>query len=93
MVSLFDNTEMTAYWKGHGFEEVILIDAKDFDDAVFAKRNKSGWTLWVAIADVSHYVKIGSALDDEAINRGTSVYFPGHVIPMLPEKLSKPSAT
>ena len=64
-------------------------DAKDFDDAVFAKQIKGGgWTLFVAIADVSHYVKIGSALDDEAINRGTSVYFPGHVIPMLPEKLS-----
>ena len=64
-------------------------DAKDFDDAVFAESKKSGgWTLFVAIADVSNYVKIGSALDDEAINRGTSVYFPGHVIPMLPEKLS-----
>jgi ribonuclease R len=64
-------------------------DAKDFDDAVFAQQKKGGgWTLFVAIADVSHYVKIGSALDDEAINRGTSVYFPGHVIPMLPEKLS-----
>lgn len=64
-------------------------DAKDFDDAVFAESKKSGgWTLFVAIADVSNYVKIGSALDSEAINRGTSVYFPGHVIPMLPEKLS-----
>jgi ribonuclease R len=64
-------------------------DAKDFDDAVFAESKKSGgWTLFVAIADVSNYVKIGSALDREAINRGTSVYFPGHVIPMLPEKLS-----
>jgi ribonuclease R len=64
-------------------------DAKDFDDAVFARQHKEGgWTLFVAIADVSHYVKIGSALDEEAINRATSVYFPGHVIPMLPEKLS-----
>tara|TARA_B110000037_G_scaffold60651_1_gene74276 strand:- start:1073 stop:3610 length:2538 start_codon:yes stop_codon:yes gene_type:complete len=64
-------------------------DAKDFDDAVFARQHKEGgWTLFVAIADVSHYVKIGSALDDEAITRATSVYFPGHVIPMLPEKLS-----
>lgn len=64
-------------------------DAKDFDDAVYARRHRhGGWTLFVAIADVSHYVTIGSALDDEAINRATSVYFPGHVIPMLPEKLS-----
>ena len=64
-------------------------DAKDFDDAVFAHRHQRGnWTLYVAIADVSHYAKIGSALDEEAINRGTSVYFPGHVIPMLPEELS-----
>ncbi len=64
-------------------------DAKDFDDAVFARQHKEGgWTLFVAIADVSHYVKIGSALDEEAITRATSVYFPGHVIPMLPEKLS-----
>ncbi len=64
-------------------------DAKDFDDAVFAQRNsRGGWTLHVAIADVSHYVEIGSALDEEAAVRGTSVYFPGHVVPMLPEKLS-----
>ncbi|MFK7864892.1 MAG: ribonuclease R [Pseudohongiellaceae bacterium] len=64
-------------------------DAKDFDDAVYAEaKKKGGWTLFVAIADVSNYVKIGSALDAEAINRSTSVYFPGHVIPMLPEKLS-----
>ncbi len=64
-------------------------DAKDFDDAVFAHRHQGGnWTLYVAIADVSHYVTLGSALDEEAISRATSVYFPGHVIPMLPEKLS-----
>ena len=64
-------------------------DAKDFDDAVYAAPGKQGgWTLFVAIADVSHYVRIGSALDEEASNRATSVYFPGHVIPMLPEKLS-----
>ncbi len=64
-------------------------DAKDFDDAVFAHRHQRGnWTLYVAIADVSHYVAIGSALNEEAITRATSVYFPGHVIPMLPEKLS-----
>jgi len=64
-------------------------DAKDFDDAVFARKHEEGgWTLFVAIADVSHYVKVGSALDEEAVTRATSVYFPGHVIPMLPEKLS-----
>jgi len=64
-------------------------DARDFDDAVYCERKKSGgWRLWVAIADVSYYVRHGSALDDEAISRGNSVYFPSQVIPMLPEKLS-----
>ncbi|MFZ5844267.1 MAG: ribonuclease R [Pseudomonadota bacterium] len=64
-------------------------DAKDFDDAVYCERKKAGgWRLWVAIADVSHYVRPGSALDAEALNRGNSVYFPGFVIPMLPELLS-----
>lgn len=64
-------------------------DAKDFDDAVFCvPREKSGWTLYVAIADVSHYVRPGTALDKEAYQRGNSVYFPARVIPMLPETLS-----
>ena len=64
-------------------------DAKDFDDAVFCHRHQRGnWTLYVAIADVAHYVPVSSALDEEATNRGSSVYFPGHVVPMLPEKLS-----
>jgi ribonuclease R len=64
-------------------------DARDFDDAVYAERKKAGgWRLWVAIADVSHYVQVGSALDQEAANRGNSVYFPGRVVPMLPEILS-----
>jgi len=63
-------------------------DARDFDDAVFAQRRQNGWRLVVAIADVSHYVTSGSALDQEAEHRATSVYFPGRVIPMLPEALS-----
>lgn len=64
-------------------------DARDFDDAVYAeKRTGGGFRLIVAIADVSHYVKLGMALDDEAQDRGTSVYFPNHVVPMLPEDLS-----
>jgi len=63
-------------------------DARDFDDAVYCEPQGSGWRLLVAIADVSHYVGVGSALDAEAIERGNSVYFPGRVIPMLPEVLS-----
>lgn len=64
-------------------------DARDFDDAVYCRPNKiGGWTLFVAIADVSYYVRIGSAIDTEAQLRGNSVYFPNKVVPMLPEKLS-----
>jgi len=64
-------------------------DARDFDDAVFCQREEDGgWRLWVAIADVSYYVRHGTVLDKEAINRGNSVYFPDQVIPMLPEELS-----
>ena len=63
--------------------------ARDFDDAVFASsKPRGGWRLWVAIADVSHYVPINSPLDVEALERGTSVYFPHRVVPMLPEQLS-----
>jgi ribonuclease R len=63
-------------------------DAKDFDDAVYCAPRASGWLLYVAIADVGHYVKPGSPLDQEAFERGNSVYFPERVIPMLPEALS-----
>jgi ribonuclease R len=63
-------------------------DARDFDDAVYCERSGKGWRLLVAIADVSHYVDFDTALDKEGRNRGNSVYFPGRVIPMLPEVLS-----
>ncbi len=77
----------------HDVRDLPLItidgaDARDFDDAVWCERTDKGWRLLVAIADVAHYVRPGSALDDEAQNRGTSVYFPGRVVPMLPEVLS-----
>ncbi|HMN22583.1 MAG TPA: ribonuclease R [Ottowia sp.] len=71
-------------------------DARDFDDAVYCEpavvkgrgKRPNGWRLLVAIADVSHYVKTGSAIDTDAYERATSVYFPRRVLPMLPEKLS-----
>ncbi len=68
-------------------------DARDHDDAIFAepdpdKKNEGGFILWVAIADVAHYVTPGSALDREAWERGNSTYFPDRVVPMLPDRLS-----
>ncbi|MFP4639313.1 MAG: ribonuclease R [Guyparkeria sp.] len=63
-------------------------DSKDLDDAVFCEPTPKGFRLMVAIADVSHYVRIGAPLDQEGFRRGTSVYFPGRVVPMLPELLS-----
>ncbi len=70
---------------------LVTIDgetARDFDDAVFAERDGRGYRLLVAIADVGHYVRPGEVLDRESRERGTSVYFPRRVIPMLPEHLS-----
>lgn len=75
-------------FRGH---PIITIDgetARDFDDAVEVERTPRGWRLGVHIADVSHYVREGSALDSEGRWRATSVYFPGRVVPMLPERLS-----
>ena len=83
-----------ADWEGRESVQdlaLVTIDgetARDFDDAVYCEREGKGFRLVVAIADVSHYVEDGSALDVDALERGNSVYFPRRVIPMLPEKLS-----
>ena len=88
-----DEVKKSEYAKREDLRDLpfVTIDgetAKDFDDAVFAEKKGKEWRLLVAIADVSHYVKPGSALDREAMERGNSVYFPRRVIPMLPENLS-----
>ncbi len=77
----------------HDVRDLPLItidgaDARDFDDAVWCEEDETGWRLLVAIADVAHYVTPDSPLDKQALERGTSVYFPGRVVPMLPEVLS-----
>ena len=75
--------------RGLPFVTIDGEDARDFDDAVYCEEGSGGsWRLWVAIADVSHYVCPDSALDQEAALRGNSVYFPARVVPMLPEALS-----
>jgi len=94
VANIADEVEESAKLPRQDLRDLPLVtidgeDARDFDDAVYCQPKKSGgWRLWVAIADVSYYVRHGSALDDEAISRGNSVYFPSQVIPMLPEKLS-----
>ncbi len=81
-------------WQGReDLRELPLVtidgeDARDFDDAVYCRKEDDGWRLFVSIADVSYYVRPGSALDHEAALRCNSCYFPNYVIPMLPEKLS-----
>lgn len=91
--SLKDEVPESAKQNRVDLREVPLVtidgeDARDFDDAVYCQKTPTGWKLLVAIADVSHYVQINTALDREAQNRSTSVYFPEKVIPMLPEILS-----
>ncbi|WP_027366656.1 ribonuclease R [Desulfocurvibacter africanus] len=71
-----------------GFVTIDGAKARDFDDAVYVERRGRGYTLWVAIADVAHYVRPGTSLDREAQERGNSYYFPQSVEPMFPEKLS-----
>ncbi len=83
----------SAYADRKDIRELSLVtidgeDARDFDDAVYVEKTKGGYSLFVAIADVSYYVKPGTELDKEALVRGNSVYFPERVIPMLPEILS-----
>jgi ribonuclease R len=92
--SVIPETLTPADW--HGREDcrdqpVVTIDpddAKDYDDAIHVERHSGGWRLAVHIADVSHYVRRGTALDKEAQRRGNSTYLAGRVIPMLPERLS-----
>lgn len=88
-----EEVPQSAYTDRVDLRELPLVtidgeDARDFDDAVFCMPVSTGWKLYVAIADVSYYVRPGSTLDQEAYTRGNSVYFPTRVVPMLPEILS-----
>ncbi|WP_455466835.1 ribonuclease R [Bartonella sp. B39] len=87
------NIENREDWRQLPLVTIDPPDAKDHDDAVYATKdkdptNRGGWIVVIAIADVSYYIKAGSALDKEALKRGNSIYFPDHVVPMLPEKIS-----
>ncbi|MDX7988826.1 ribonuclease R [Xenorhabdus sp. 12] len=94
VASLDENVPESAKQGRVDLRELPLVtidgeDARDFDDAVYCERKRGGgWRLWVAIADVSYYVRPQTALDAEARSRGNSVYFPSQVVPMLPEVLS-----
>lgn len=85
---IFDGSDGRTDLRGKTIFTIDGDDAKDYDDAVGIRKERSGFTLWVCIADVSHYVAKGSPLDREAMRRSTSVYLEDKVIPMLPELLS-----
>lgn len=82
------DTKYREDFRSHNIITIDGVDSRDFDDAVCLTKNGGIYTLEVHIADVAHYVTENSPLDKEAFHRGTSVYFPGMVVPMLPEKLS-----
>ena len=83
-----ENSSIRTDLRDYPFVTIDGLDAKDFDDAVYAEKSSSGYSLFVAIADVSAYVIAGGLIDQEAFQRGNSVYFSRSVVPMLPEVLS-----
>ncbi|MBN8531265.1 MAG: RNB domain-containing ribonuclease, partial [Alphaproteobacteria bacterium] len=92
-LEIAENGEVPKLGQREDLREIPLVtidgeDARDFDDAVFAEPDGKGWHILVAIADVAHYVPAASALDEEALDRGNSVYLADQVVPMLPEALS-----